>query len=132
MSMRHNCETDGCFIKVGTVDWGFLDNSFSGKIRIGDIDGIVEANGHILILEWKKPNVPTPMGQHIMFSKITERNDIEVFVVNGNPLKNEAEHIKVYRDGKIVYDGAINNSQLYTACARWEAFARNNKIKKAA
>jgi len=133
MSMRHNCETGGCFIKVGTVDWGFLDNSFSGKIRIGDIDGIVEANGHLLILEWKKPNVKTPTGQHIMFSKITQKNNIEVFVINGDPVENTAEHIKVYRGGKIEYDGSINNSQLKQACYRWEQNARlqNNYSKVA-
>jgi len=131
--MRHNCETNGCFIKVGTVDWGFLDNSFSGKIRIGDIDGIVEANGHLLILEWKKPNVKTPTGQHIMFTKITEKNNIEVFVINGDPVENIAEHIKVYRGGSIEYDGKINNSQLKQACSRWEQNARkqNNYSKVA-
>jgi len=53
MSIRHNCEIDGCYLKNQTPDWGFLDNSFSGKIRVSDIDGIVEVNGHLLILEWK-------------------------------------------------------------------------------
>ncbi len=128
MSIRHNCETQGCFIKVATVDWGFLDNSFSGRIKIGDIDGIVEANGRLLILEWKGINVPTPKGQHIMFTNITKISKIIVFVINGDTLLNKPTHIKIYKHGRIAYDRECNEEKLKELCTSWEKKARSGEI----
>ena len=125
MSIRHNCETNGCFIKVATVDWGFLDNSFSGRIRVGDIDGIVEANGRLLILEWKGLNVPIPKGQEIMFTNITKVSNIIVFVVNGDPITNKPQWIKIFHNGKVVTDCECDEQKLQSWCKDWEQKARN-------
>lgn len=52
-------------------DWGFLDNCFGNtRIRVSDLDGIVERNGEFLIIEAKGPGIPIPRGQSIMFSKM--------------------------------------------------------------
>ena len=111
MSIRHICETGGCYIKTQTPDWGFLDSSFSNKIRVGDIDGIVEANGCLLILEWKSFVGKIPLGQRIMFEKVTAKNSIVVFVVSGDAVESKVKHLKVYMDGKLksshIADGSI-------------------------
>ncbi len=124
MSMRWNCNNDGCFLKVGTPDWGFLDNAFSGKIRVGDIDGIVEANGHLLIIEWKGVGVPVTVGQEIMFNNGTRKNNLTVFVVNGDAEHSIAKRVKVYKDGKLVLDEDCDNAKLSRFCTHWETTAR--------
>ncbi len=128
MTMRHNCETHGCYLKIQTPDWGFLDNSFSGKIRVSDIDGIVEANGNLLILEWKGTGVPVTKGQEIMFNMATRKNNLHVFVINGNAEKSVCEHIKIYANGDIIYNEDCCNEKLGRMCALWETKSRNNSL----
>jgi hypothetical protein len=127
MSFRHNCEYDGCYIKEQTPDWGFLDNSFSGKIRVSDIDGVVEANGHLLILEWKGNGVPATTGQEIMFKNITKINNIIVFLINGDAKNTIATHLKIYSDGGITFDKEISNEVLQSYCTKWELKVRSKK-----
>lgn len=127
MSIRHVCETHGCYIKTQTPDWGFLDSSFSNKIRVGDIDGIVEANGHLLILEWKGFVGDIPAGQRIMFEKITKINKIIVFVVSGDPIETIPIHIKIYSGGALVSDEPCDSKKLKFYCIAWERKARSNK-----
>lgn len=124
MTIRHCCETAGCYIKVQTPDWGFLDSSFSNKIRVGDIDGIVEANGCLLIMEWKSFIGEIPVGQKIMFEKITARNKIVVFVISGDPVETVPTHIKVFSRGKLTMDSPCNKDKLKKYCEAWEFKAR--------
>jgi len=124
MSIRHVCETHGCYIKTQTPDWGFLDSSFTNKIRVGDIDGIVEANGHLLILEWKSFIGDIPTGQRIMFEKITKINKIIVFVVSGDPIETVPVHIKIYSSGRLVANESCDSDKLKRYCSAWERKAR--------
>ncbi|MBR9682369.1 MAG: hypothetical protein GOV02_01720 [Candidatus Aenigmarchaeota archaeon] len=124
MSIRHNCESSGCYIKKQTPDWGFLDNSFSGKIKISDMDGMVEANGHLLILEWKREGVAISDGQRIMFEKITTNSRITVYVIFGDPEYSIPKHIKIYKDGVIVNDKECAAENLKNYCTYWEKSVR--------
>ena len=126
MSIRHNCDHGGCYIKTQSPDWGFLDNAFSGRIKVGDIDGIVEANGHVLIIEWKGAGVPIPRGQEIMFEQITKKNLITVYVVNGDPAESVSSHLKVYSNGSITFNGPCDNDLLKKYCTYWEQKARSS------
>ncbi len=128
MTMRHNCETHGCYLKKQTPDWGFLDNAFSGKIRVSDIDGIVEANGNLLILEWKGIGVPITKGQEIMFKKATEKSNIHVFVINGCAESSFTDSLKIYTNGQIVYDEPCDNDKLKKYCTAWESKSRSNTL----
>ena len=52
-------------------DWGFLDECFPGtRIRVTDIDGLVERNGHFLLIEAKSPGKDIPTGQRILFDRL--------------------------------------------------------------
>jgi len=129
MTIRHNCDHSGCYIKKQTPDWGFLDSSFSGKIRVTDIDGAVEANGHLLIIEWKGVGAPVLAGQKIMFEKITKASRIMVFVVFGDAEETVPEHINIYSDGVIIHDGACDKEMLMKYCKAWEEKARGTPKK---
>ena len=124
MSIRHNCEHGGCYIKKQTPDWGFLDSAFSGKIRVTDIDGAVEANGCLLILEWKGVGVPLLDGQRIMVEKITKKNQITVFVINGDAEESIPKHITIFANGVISRTEECGSEKLKKYCQWWETKAR--------
>jgi len=66
-------------------DWRILDGCFGdSKISVSDIDGFVERNGKILILETKAPGVKIPTGQNIAFNSFV-RQGITVFLIWGYP-----------------------------------------------
>lgn len=65
-------------------DWSILDGCFGNtKIGVSDIDGVVERNGHTLFLETKRPNVPIPLGQHVMFDTWRKTGFATVIVIFG-------------------------------------------------
>lgn len=129
MTLRHSCQTHGCYIKNQTPDWGFADNAFSGRIKIGDIDGIVEVNGHILILEWKGGEAKVPPGQDIMFKKASQHSYITVFVINGDALTTQATNLIRYFNGNKTDIGPVDNNEIFNRCANWEKWARKNNIE---
>lgn len=86
-------------------DWGFLQRYLGGfGISPTDIDGMIERNGHILLLEAKSPGVPIPLGQKIMFDHLVNATcphcsaDCglwDVVVIWGKP--NQPEQMQMWR-----------------------------------
>lgn len=55
--------------RAAVWDWSFLNGSFGNpRIRASDIDGMVEINGHFLMLEGKKGGYVSK-GQEILFDR---------------------------------------------------------------
>lgn len=79
-------------------DWAILDGCF-GTTRISptDIDGVVERNGQLLILEAKGKEVCLTTGQDIMFRQVTRSGFVTVIVVRGEP-QNPVD-AAIYQDG---------------------------------
>jgi hypothetical protein len=69
-------------------DWGFLDDCFAYGIKVSDIDGVVERNGHMLFIEAKPPKKKLSRGQLILFSNLA-RSGFCVMVLWGEPNKPE-------------------------------------------
>lgn len=66
-------------------DWGFLDDCFGNtRIRVTDVDGLVERNGCFLLIEAKSQGKPVPMGQKILFRSLTQKG-FTVLVLWGEP-----------------------------------------------
>jgi hypothetical protein len=83
----------------GFWDWGFLDNSLPGKIKVSDIDGIVEINGKFLILETKNYGAAIPIGQKIMYEKLWKTGLFTIVYLWGE--KSFVEEMQVlYPGGK--------------------------------
>lgn len=78
----------------GFWDWGMLDNCFSGNVKVSDIDGIIERRNSFLVIETKKPGVPIPKGQEIMFKSLQKLEKFTVVVVWG--MKNNPVEMQVY------------------------------------
>ena len=84
-------------------DWGFLDDCFGGtRIKITDVDGLVERRGNFLMIEAKSPGAPIPKGQAIMFDKLVKDPKWNVLVVWGKP--NEPEEAVVWGNKKFNAD----------------------------
>lgn len=78
----------------GVWDWQFLDQCFKGtKIKVSDIDGIVERKGHFLVIETKKKGVVIPTAQERMYNELWKLGKFTVVYVWGN--KNQTAEMKV-------------------------------------
>jgi hypothetical protein len=65
-------------------DWAILDGCFGRtKIKPTDVDGLIERNGYFLLLETKRPNVPIPAGQRIMFENLVALKRFTIFIIWG-------------------------------------------------
>lgn len=82
--MRWDCETQGCFNKKCRPKIEEFADALPGKISFTDVDGIVEVNGHFLLLEWKKSSGFVPTGQRIMYERLTRDSRFTVLVLAGN------------------------------------------------
>lgn len=71
-------------------DWGFLDGCFGNtRVKVTDIDGMIERRGYFLILETKLPDVEIPKGQSILFDALVSTKRFRVLIIWGernNPL----------------------------------------------
>jgi len=67
-------------------DWGFLDSCFGDtKIKVTDVDGLVERNGYFLLIETKQEGKDLPKGQSILFDHLIMNPHWAVMVVWGEP-----------------------------------------------
>jgi hypothetical protein len=108
-------------------DWGFLDECFGGtRIKVTDMDGLVERNHHYLMIEAKGPGVEIPKGQRILFDNLhADFGDrFHILVVWGEPNKPEAYQIW----GHSRHQADIATIQMIVR--RWFAFANRQPRNK--
>lgn len=82
--MRWNCDNRGCFNVKRRPKIEIFHDCFPGKISFGDVDAIVEINGMGLMLEWKSDTTELPLGQKIMYKRLTKTKQITVIILCGN------------------------------------------------
>jgi len=71
-------------------DWEFLDECFGGtRIRVTDLDGLVERKGRFLYIEAKSPGKEVPVGQKILFDHLIANPQNTVLVIWGAPSEPE-------------------------------------------
>lgn len=119
MTIRHKCEERGCWLKT-MPDWGFLDDCFPGRIRMGDMDGVVERHGFLFLAEWKGPGVPLPKGQQIMFSNLCRRGNT-IAVCWGDVTAMAPEKVRLFHDSKDSEIGSPTQDKLREIARRWIA-----------
>lgn len=89
----------------GIWDWKFLDSCFGQtKIKITDIDGMVERNGFFLILETKMAGVSIPQGQKILFRNFSN-NGNHILVIWGHQSDSSHDLLWIYPTGEKHYYG---------------------------
>lgn len=69
---RYDCEKRGCYV-TSLPSWDDLLDAFPRDIRPTDIDGVVEINGHVLILDQKSAGKTFEEGQRRAYEALRER-----------------------------------------------------------
>jgi hypothetical protein len=83
----------------GHWDWKFIDDVLPGRMKVSDIDGIIEKNEHFLVFEGKKPRIDIPTGQRIMLEALRNTGRCTVVYLWGE--KSFVEEMQVlYPDGQ--------------------------------
>ena len=117
--MRWDCDHDGCWKDKNQVKLGVFDECFPGKIGFSDLDGVVEIDGHFLLIEWKYGNSELPEGQRIMFENMTRDDRWIVVIVNGNAEKMEVSSTQVIAKGRIYQPEESSIGNLKLRCNQW-------------
>lgn len=121
MTLRHHCPSDGCY-KDRLPDWGILDGCFPRGIRPSDVDGIVEINEHVLMLEWKPRLGVLTRGQLLMFRNITRGSPkVQALIVYGD--RGQPSEIELWQGGAKRFRQACDIEFLRWFCHSWAVFA---------
>lgn len=104
-------------------DWAELSAAFTGKIRPCDIDGIVEINGHFLVIEAKPAHeMPPDGGQRRVLDELAKLPRFTVLVLYGDPLTGVAVRWQVI--GTKENSRPCSMAEVVAFCAAWERRAR--------
>lgn len=99
-----NCTSQGCFQYVMAPRLKFFDQYLGGKCSPSDIDGVIERNGHILLIEWKSGHTEIPLGQHILFENFAFKRGIPVLVLWGDAQAMTTHKQRHYSTGGAITD----------------------------
>lgn len=127
--LRWDCEKEGCFNKKQRPKIEEFHACFPGNISMGDLDGIVEISGNALMLEWKALTLDIPVGQSIMYKRLTQDGSIAVALVFGNAETMAVQAFAKYVNGEFTTweDCDLNGvKDRFTKWATWAA--RNPRI----
>lgn len=68
----------------GIWDWDFISEVLPPKMKVSDIDGVIERNGWLLALETKETEVEKiPLGQYILYENMVRTGTTTVFFLFG-------------------------------------------------
>lgn len=94
--MAWDCHTDpktgesrpgvNCYLKKRVLRFSLLNEALPDGMGFTDGDGLVERNGHLLLLEWKDPTCPLKLskGQYLLYKRGTRSNHLTVYVIRGD------------------------------------------------
>ena len=111
--MDHNLYWDckdgeNCYRDHVLPNWAVFNECFvPTKIKITDIDGAVERNGHLLFFEVKQRTKDIPTGQRILFEKLTEisnRITVILLYIPGPGKEMDIQEYAVFWKGKMTED----------------------------
>lgn len=123
--MRYDCGSRGCFNVKRRPKIEEFARCLPGRIAFSDVDAITEVAGHFLLLEWKSYKGELPVGQRIMFERMTSRCNgrFSVLIVVGDAETMEVESVALIYDGR---NRGFEDSSLEDVRARitrWAAWA---------
>lgn len=113
----------------GLWSWKDLNECFNGtKIRVTDIDGLVERKGNFLLLEGKTGDKELDIGQQITIDKLHDTGLFTIICVYGIPPRMP-QRLKIYYPGvkkpKDLFNA--NMETLQDLVSRWYTWADASK-----
>lgn len=68
----------------GVWNWDFISDVLPSKVKVSDIDGVLEKNGWLLVLETKGEEVEKiPLGQYILYQNMVKSGTTTVLFLFG-------------------------------------------------
>ena len=98
--MRWDCKKNGCFNIIKRPRIELLAQFAPGRCGFGDIDGALEQNGYLLLLEMKPAKKCLTRGQEIMYERITRGGTIAVCLISGDPQTMRTDSLTVWSKGQ--------------------------------
>lgn len=103
-------------------DWGMFKGCFDNpRVTLMDLDGMVERNGYMLLIETKWPGGDLSGGQRIAFTNLCKTNFTSVIVVWGQP--QQPEEMQIYHLGHVYDRQPCDKFTLRLAVKRWYDWA---------
>lgn len=106
------------------ADWGLIEDCFRGKVSPTDIDGLVERNGHFLLLEGKSRGVKIKVGQEILLREWAAKPHCTAIVFWG-PLSDPNRLRWMHGHDVIEVDGDL--ARLRAWLRRWDHYSRTGR-----
>lgn len=122
--MQYDCKSKGCFNEVHRLDFSQYYDALPGKISFSDLDGITEVAGNFLVLEWKSHAGELPVGQKLMFERMTRSNAFSVICAAGE--KNSPVQAGLYHDGRWSGWRETDAGELFECVGLWSKWALAN------
>ena len=125
--LRWECSKNGCFNQKKRPKIEEFAECLPGKIAFSDIDGITEVNSKFLLLEWKSYASTIPMGQRIMFERMTKGGQFTVFIINGDAESMDISDLCIVWDGKLGSWKTTTLQDIKRRISDWSKWARNKQ-----
>jgi hypothetical protein len=71
--------------QLGFRDFSWLGDALPGKVAPMDFDGVLERNGHLLVMELKPKGVVVGRGQVITYRTLVRAMDADIWLIGGDP-----------------------------------------------
>ena len=129
--MNWDCERQGCFNRKKRLKFGVFKDCLPGKISFSDVDGIVEINGNLLLMEWKDHhNLGT--GQRILFERLTRFCPAAVLIVEGDAETMAVDSVAIVHGGQIDPPWQADLDGLRQLIRGWADWALKNPVGRVA
>ena len=118
--MKHNlywdCEDgENCYKDYVLPNWEIFNECFiPTKIKITDIDGLVEHKGWFLFIEVKQNTKKIPDGQRILFeqlTRITKRITVLLLYVQGTCNEMDIREYAMFQKGEMIRGWTSTNTE---------------------
>ena len=108
-------------------DWSCFNDCFgNSRIRVSDLDGIVERNGKFLVLEVKSHGASVPIGQQRMFNAMAETGAFTVVVLFGETNAPQRMRVTTRHNGRVVsVEKPADMDTVRDMVKRWFDFANS-------
>lgn len=132
--MRYDCQSKGCFNLKRRPKIEEFAESLPGRIAFSDVDAITEVAGHFLLLEWKSYQGELPIGQRIMFERMTSNTArrFTVLIVVGDAETMEVESIALIFGGRNRGFESSSLEDVKERIAKWAAWALRQRGRRIA
>jgi hypothetical protein len=127
--MNWDCATQGCFNRKKRLKFSVFKDSLPGRISFSDVDGIVEVNGNLLLLEWKNHR-ELGTGQRILFERLTRFCPATVLIVKGDAESMAVDSVAVAWAGHIGPPHPTDLDGLRRMVQGWAKWAMDNPVTR--